>query len=78
MAATLMPPAPLVGDKVSLNALEAADVNDDYLRWLNDPEVMRYLGSAGSWSTRESLLAYLERFRSSPSGIARRTSISAL
>lgn len=69
MAAPLMPPAPLVGEKVSLHALEAADVNDDYLGWLNDPEVMRYLGSAGSWSTRESLLRYLDRFRESASDL---------
>lgn len=69
MTASLMPAAPLVGEKVSLNALEAVDVNHDYLGWLNDPEVMRYLGSAGSWSTRESLLTYLERFRESTSDL---------
>lgn len=63
MPPSLAPAAPLVGEKVYLNALEPADVNDTYLGWLNDPEVMRYLGSAGTWATRESLLKYLERFQ---------------
>src|SRR3989338_2902807 len=69
MSTSLKPAEPLVGEKVYLNALEAADVNDEYLGWLNDAEVMRYLGSAGAWSTRESLLKYLGRFRESPSDL---------
>ena len=69
MADSLTPTAPLLGEKVCLDALEASDVNEDYLGWLNDAEVMRYLGSAGRWATRESVLAYLERFRNGTSDL---------
>lgn len=55
----------LVGERVYLRPLEESDINDDYVAWLNDPEVTRYMAVGESVTTRETLHAYLERFQNS-------------
>lgn len=52
----------LTGAKCTLRPLEASDVGEAYLGWLNDPSVTRYLGVGGSPATLESVRRYLERF----------------
>lgn len=54
----------LRGPRIELRPLTEADLTDAYVGWLNDPEVTRYLTIGGTTSTRESLRAYFERFRS--------------
>ena len=54
-----------VGPLVCLRPLEDSDVNEDYIGWLNDPEVTRYMEAGRSISTAESIRNYLERFQNS-------------
>ena len=54
-----------IGERVYLRPLEDPDVNEEYLGWLNDPEVTRYLAVGESVTTRETLRAYLGRFQNS-------------
>lgn len=65
---TLLPNAPLTGEKVILSPIEDADVGDHYVGWLSDPEVTRYLGAVrASAPSLASLKKYLERFQHSAS-----------
>lgn len=60
----------LVGDKVYLRALEAADVSDDYLDWLHDEEVTRYLETGRFPTSREELAVYVQRASAAPDNLA--------
>lgn len=53
----------LQGPRLYLRPLEAADLNADYLGWLNDHDVTRYLETGRFPVTIEDLRAYLARFR---------------
>lgn len=55
----------LTGQKLYLRPLEPGDVNEQYVRWLNDPEVTHYLGVGRFPATLESVQRYLQRFRDS-------------
>ena len=55
----------LVGKKLILRPFESADIGEAYLRWLNDPEVTRYLGVGREPVTLESVRRYVDRFRDS-------------
>jgi len=55
----------LIGERLYLRRLEESDVGEDYLGWLNDYEVTRYLESGKFPSTLEGLRSYLEHFRAS-------------
>ncbi len=55
----------LVGKKLSLRPFEASDIGEEYLGWLNDPEVTRYLGVGREPVTLESVRRYVERFQHS-------------
>jgi [ribosomal protein S5]-alanine N-acetyltransferase len=59
----------LSGARVYLRPLVEADVDDDYLAWMNDHEVTRYIESAKYPVTRESLLRFVARFKDSPSDV---------
>lgn len=56
---------PLAGPKLTLRPLEESDITEEYLRWLNDPEVTRYLGVGKEPATRESVHRYVQRFKNS-------------
>jgi RimJ/RimL family protein N-acetyltransferase len=49
-----------------LRSFEEEDVGEEYLRWLNDPEVTRYLGIGKTPATPESVRRYLRRFWAPP------------
>lgn len=66
---SLVPNAPLVGEKVYLVPLGEDDVTDKYVGWLNDPEVTRYLEVGRVRSTRESVQRYVEKFKHSTSDL---------
>ena len=52
----------LVGTQCYLRPFGPSDCSDDYIGWLNDPDVTRYLETGRSRSTRESVQRYLARF----------------
>jgi RimJ/RimL family protein N-acetyltransferase len=54
-----------VGERLYLRALDEGDVNDEYLGWLNDPEVTRYLESGKYPTTLAELRAFVQRFAES-------------
>jgi RimJ/RimL family protein N-acetyltransferase len=60
----------LVGERLYLRPLDESDVGDDYVGWLNDPEVTRFL-ETGRWPTSaESVRAWVRRFDGSRSDLA--------
>ena len=59
----------LVGNKVYLRPLEEADIGTEYLAWLNDFEVTRYLDVGKFPSTQATVRKYLERFQDSTTDI---------
>lgn len=52
----------LAGTRIFLRPLSEADLGGDYLRWLNDPEVARYLETGRFPVTPDDLRRYFERF----------------
>lgn len=48
---------------IKLEPANAAHINDDYLSWLNDKELMRFSRQRHFTHTRETSLAYQESFR---------------
>ena len=56
----------IAGDRIILTALDESFVTDRYLRWMNDPEVTRYLESRFSAQTLEGLASFVDRMRASP------------
>ncbi len=59
----------LVGRKLYLCCLEASEVGEEYVRWLNDYEVTRYMASGRFPSTLASVREYIERFQGSSTDI---------
>ncbi len=55
----------LVGDRIYLRPLEREDLNEKYLKWLNDPQVNRYLESGLFPSARDGLEEFYKRVSSS-------------
>jgi ribosomal-protein-alanine N-acetyltransferase len=54
------PPPFIEGEAIFMRALTRDDATEDYLRWLNDPKVLRYRGSKVYPSTMDGLLAYVD------------------
>ena len=50
-----------IGEKVYLHPLERDDLNENYLDWLNDPEVNRYLESGRFPYTKAQLEQFYDR-----------------
>ena len=55
----------LAGKKLILRPFEPSDLSEEYLGWLNDPEVTRYLGVGREPATLESVRRYVARFKDS-------------
>lgn len=53
----------LQGEKLYLRPFVARDLTDDYLAWLHDPEVNRYLQTGRFPVTKADLKEYFERFK---------------
>ena len=51
----------LVGEKLHLRPLEDSGIGDEYLSWLNNPEVTRYLEAGKFLVTLSDLRKYLEQ-----------------
>lgn len=52
--------AVLGGNRLELRILAPADVSDDYVRWLNDPEIVCFTEARHTVHTLENLRAYVE------------------
>ncbi len=55
----------LVGERLYLRSLEESDIGEEYLGWLNDVEVTRYLETGNFPSTPHTILKYVEHFQNS-------------
>jgi hypothetical protein len=55
----------LMEKKIYLRLFEESDVSEEYVGWLNDYEVTRYLETGIFLSTPEAIHKYLERFQDS-------------
>jgi len=53
----------LQGEKLFLRPFGQSDLSEEYISWLNDPEVARYLEVGNSISTTATVQSYLERFQ---------------
>lgn len=49
----------ITGERVYLRALHREDVSDEYARWLNDPEVNKYLATKSA--DKPSLIEYVNK-----------------
>ncbi|MAO34188.1 MAG: GNAT family N-acetyltransferase [Flavobacteriales bacterium] len=56
---------PITHDRLSLRLFEEADISDDYIAWLNDPEVVQFSNQRFLTHDRESCKAYLDSFLNS-------------
>lgn len=50
-------------EQTSIRPLTLEDVGDHYVRWMNDPEIIRYLESRFSTHTRESISDFVAAHR---------------
>jgi ribosomal-protein-alanine N-acetyltransferase len=55
----------LLGDKVELKPFLASDINDDYISWLNDKNVMKYSNQRFLVHSMDSCLQYHAAFEGS-------------
>ena len=53
------------GEGIRLRTFTTADVNDDFVAWLNDPQVVQYSNQRFLSHSRESCLDYLQSFAGS-------------
>ena len=56
----------LLGEKVVLKPFHASDISPEYIKWLNDPSVVKYSNQRFATHTMESCQAYLESFAGTP------------
>lgn len=49
-------------DRLILRNFDEKDISQDYVNWLNDPEVNRYLSCAGVPQTMESCISYVRSY----------------
>ena len=60
----------LVGQSLYLRMLEESDITEEYINWLNDCEVTRYLETGKFPATPETVRQFVGRFAESTSDIA--------
>ena len=61
----------LEGERAYLRVLEESDITEDYISWLNDPLVTRYLESAGYFpSTQANLSEWLSKYSDNTQNMA--------
>lgn len=57
------------GEKIRLRRLELDDVNENYRKWMNDPEVMRYTESRFQAHSLADIRSYVQSVQSDPSSV---------
>jgi ribosomal-protein-alanine N-acetyltransferase len=53
----------LSGEKVTLKRFVESDITDEYVAWLNDPQVVKYSNQRFIQHTRETCKRYLDSFK---------------
>lgn len=56
-------PIVLHGEKVTLRPFVVSDIDDSYINWLNDPDVVRFSNQRFLKHTKDSCLRYLSSFK---------------
>ncbi len=59
----------LVGEKIYLRKLDMEDLKGNYLKWINDYEVTRYLSSGAFPTDAQGLEKYFEKIDTSPNEV---------
>ena len=59
----------IVGEKIYLRALERTDLEGEYLQWLNDHEVTRFMESGRTPTTADALAEYYSRVAGNANGV---------
>ncbi len=59
----------ITGHKLYLRALGNSDINENYLRWINDAEVTQYMVTGTFPSNMEKLAEYYHRMTTSPNHV---------
>lgn len=59
----------LTGPRLHLRPVRPADADGPYLRWLNDPNVMRFLETRFATHTAEGLRNYIEQTTATPDNV---------
>ena len=67
----------LRGNRVELSPVQIQDVNDQYLLWLNDVEVNKFLETRWISQTLETVVAHIEKVSSSPTEVLLKIVIAA-
>ncbi|GIW07601.1 MAG: hypothetical protein KatS3mg060_2406 [Dehalococcoidia bacterium] len=60
----------LRGERIYLRPLELTDATAEYVRWLNDADVTRYLDTGKYPATRETVREYIRSFQGSRTNLA--------
>lgn len=61
----------LVGNLVYLRVLEESDITEEYMGWLNDPEVNLFLETTGQFpATFDNMRQWLEKYRDGTANLA--------
>jgi RimJ/RimL family protein N-acetyltransferase len=53
---------PLQGERITLELFEEKNITDEYIQWLNDPQIVQYSNQRFKQHTRASCLNYLQSF----------------
>lgn len=59
----------LKGERIYLRKVRFSDVTDQYHRWMNDPEVNRYLETRFSHQSREKIESYVRTMETDPDSV---------
>lgn len=59
----------LTGERIYLRGIQPEDATDEYLSWLNSPEIMRGLVSGTRPTTRPELIDYIEQTVKNPNSV---------
>ena len=59
----------LNGDRIYLRTLEETDATVDYVAWLNDRKVTRYMGSGKFPATQESIRQFITSFQNNTTAV---------
>jgi RimJ/RimL family protein N-acetyltransferase len=57
------PEVQLKGERITLRPVAPGDVTDDYVAWMNDPEVNQYMETRFSSHARDDVASFVERMR---------------
>ena len=60
-----MPDIYIETERLLLKNLQESDISQNYIDWLNDPEINKYLGCASKIQTRESCISYVRSYGNS-------------